>query len=108
MNNSDDSLPRGSLRTKRDRWRKKQRCHRTAPACALQENIGILTDIPTENEILRISRGISEEILRKPKFWVSSEFPRNSEETLIRRYIPRKFRGEMCSSQNSEEIPTNK
>ncbi|KAF2560460.1 hypothetical protein F2Q70_00015991 [Brassica cretica] len=33
MNNSDDSLPRGSLRTKRDRWRKKQRCHRTAPAC---------------------------------------------------------------------------
>ena len=27
----------------------------------LQENSGILTDIPTENEILGISRGISEE-----------------------------------------------
>ncbi|KAF3585642.1 hypothetical protein F2Q69_00031453 [Brassica cretica] len=35
-------------------------------------------------------------------------YRRNSEETLIRRYIPRKFRGEMCSSQNFEEIPTNK
>ncbi|KAF3552982.1 hypothetical protein F2Q69_00012377 [Brassica cretica] len=32
--------------------------------CSLQENIGILTDIPTENEILGISRGISEDIPR--------------------------------------------
>uniref|UniRef100_A0A0D3B237 Fe2OG dioxygenase domain-containing protein n=1 Tax=Brassica oleracea var. oleracea TaxID=109376 RepID=A0A0D3B237_BRAOL len=32
----------------------------------LQENSGILTDIPTENEILGISRGISEDIPRKP------------------------------------------
>ncbi|KAF2578884.1 hypothetical protein F2Q68_00005196 [Brassica cretica] len=51
---------------------------------SLQENSGILTDILTENEILGISRGISEEIPRKPKIWVSSEFPRN---------IPTEFRG---------------
>ena len=38
-------------------------------AFSLQENSGILTDIPTENEILRISRGISEETQN----WVSSE-----------------------------------
>ncbi|KAF3563805.1 hypothetical protein DY000_02015379 [Brassica cretica] len=39
----------------------------------LQENSGILTDIPMENEILGISRGISEDIPRKHKIW----FPRN-------------------------------
>ncbi|KAF3602942.1 hypothetical protein F2Q69_00035509 [Brassica cretica] len=60
----------------------------------LQENSGILTDIPTENEILGISRGISEETQN----WVSSEFPRN---------IPRDrflgiYRG-TCSSEYSEE-----
>uniref|UniRef100_A0A0D3BX47 Uncharacterized protein n=2 Tax=Brassica oleracea TaxID=3712 RepID=A0A0D3BX47_BRAOL len=66
--------------------------------CSLQENIGILTDIPTENEILGISRGISEETLRKPKIWVSSEFPRN---------IPTEFRGNINPSEYSEEIPTN-
>ena len=36
---------------------------------ALQENSGILTDIPTENEILGIYRGISEETQN----WGSSE-----------------------------------
>ncbi|KAL0771243.1 hypothetical protein Bca101_036394 [Brassica carinata] len=54
---------------------------------ALQENIGILTDIPTENEILEIS----EEIPRKPKIWVSSEFPRN---------IPTEFRGNINPDSN--------
>ncbi|KAL0752967.1 hypothetical protein Bca101_090635 [Brassica carinata] len=62
---------------------------------SLQENIGILTDIPTENEFLGISRGISEEISRKPKIWVSSEFPRN---------IPTEFLGNINPSEYSEEI----
>ncbi|WZZ59969.1 hypothetical protein YC2023_060076 [Brassica napus] len=59
----------------------------------LQENSGILTDIPTENEILGISRrGNSEETQN----WVSSEFPRN---------IPTEFRGNINPSEYSEEIP---
>ncbi|CDY71839.1 BnaCnng74750D [Brassica napus] len=57
----------------------------------LQENSGILTDIPTENEILGISRGISEETQN----WVPSEFPRN---------IPTEFRGNINPSEYSEEI----
>ncbi|KAF3549351.1 hypothetical protein DY000_02009347 [Brassica cretica] len=69
---------------------------------SLQENSDILTDIPTENEIIGISRGISEEIPRKHKIWFPRNFlgiyRRNSEEISIRRNIPRKFRG------NSEEI----
>ncbi|CAN7013647.1 unnamed protein product, partial [Brassica oleracea var. botrytis] len=53
--------------------------------CSLQENIGILTDIPTENEILGISSEYTDGIPRKHQSKrVSSEFPRN---------IPRKFRG---------------
>ncbi|KAF2566206.1 hypothetical protein F2Q70_00025529 [Brassica cretica] len=60
----------------------------------LQENSGILTDIPTENEILGISRGISEEIPRKHKIGFPQNFlgiyRRNSEEISIRRNIPRK------------------
>ncbi|KAF2535408.1 hypothetical protein F2Q68_00019777 [Brassica cretica] len=36
----------------------------------LQENSGILKDIPTENEILGISRGIFEDISRKHKTWM--------------------------------------
>ena len=59
----------------------------------LQENSGILTDIPTENEILGIYRGISEEIPRKQKIGVPRNFleiyRRNSEETSVRRNIPR-------------------
>ena len=58
----------------------------------LQENSGILTDIPTENEIFGISRGISEDILRKPKIW----FPRN---------IPTEFRGNINPSEYSYGIP---
>ena len=78
----------------------------------LQENSGILTDIPTENEILGISRGISEEISRKHKIGFPRNFlgiyRRNSEEISIRRNIPRKFRGNIIGIlQNSEEIPTN-
>ncbi|KAF3512387.1 hypothetical protein F2Q69_00005435, partial [Brassica cretica] len=66
---------------------------------ALQENSDILTDIPTENEILGISRGISEEIPRKHKIWFPRNFlginRRNSEETSIRRNIPRKYPDEV-------------
>ncbi|KAF3551032.1 hypothetical protein DY000_02009210 [Brassica cretica] len=62
-----------------------------ASADSLQENSDILTDIPTENEILGISRGISEEIPRKHKIW----FPRN---------IPTEFRGNINPSEYSEEI----
>ncbi|CAF2059586.1 unnamed protein product [Brassica napus] len=58
----------------------------------LQENSGILTDIPTENEILGISRGISEDIPRKHKIW----FPRN---------IPTEFRENINPSEYSYGIP---
>ena len=78
---------------------------------SLQENSGILTDIPTENEILGISRGISEEIPRKHKIWFPRSFleiyRRNSEEISIRRNIPRKFRGKMCSSEKTDEFRGN-
>ncbi|KAF3540373.1 hypothetical protein F2Q69_00021276 [Brassica cretica] len=77
----------------------------------LQENSGILTDIPTENEILGISRGISEEILRKHKIGFPRNFlgiyRRNSEEISIRPNIPRKFRGKMCSSEKTDEFRGN-
>ncbi|CAF1705405.1 unnamed protein product [Brassica napus] len=58
----------------------------------LQENSGILTDIPTENEILGISRRISEETQNL----VSSKFPRN---------IPTEFRENINPSEYSYEIP---
>ncbi|KAF3519305.1 hypothetical protein DY000_02061148 [Brassica cretica] len=98
---------------------------------SLQENNGILTDIPTENEILGISRGISEDIPRKHEIWFPRNFlgiyRRNSEEISIRRNILMEYRGKMYSSEktdefrgniiavrepledfkNSEEIPTN-
>ncbi|KAF3521581.1 hypothetical protein F2Q69_00048630 [Brassica cretica] len=77
----------------------------------LQENSGILTDIPTENEILGIYRGISEEIPRKHKIGIPRNFlgiyRRNSEETSVRRNIPRKFRGTMCSSEKTDEFRGN-
>ncbi|KAF2549015.1 hypothetical protein F2Q70_00020968 [Brassica cretica] len=59
----------------------------------LQENSGILRDIPTENEILGISRGISEEIPRKHKIG----FPRNF------LGIPRKYQSVGIFRGNSEE-----
>ncbi|KAF3598921.1 hypothetical protein F2Q69_00038722 [Brassica cretica] len=65
-----------------------------AVCLALQENSGILTDIPTENEILGIYRGISEEIPRKHKIGV----PRN---------ILTELRGNLSPSEYSEEIPRN-
>ncbi|KAF3555679.1 hypothetical protein F2Q69_00014443 [Brassica cretica] len=75
------------------------------------ENSGILTDIPTENEIIGIYRGISEEIPRKHKIGVPRNFlgiyRRNSEETSVRRNIPRKFRGTMCSSEKTVEFRGN-
>ena len=55
---------------------------------SLQENSDILTDIPTENEILGIYR-------------------RNFEEISIRRNIPRKFRGKMCFSEKTDEFRGN-
>ncbi|CDY63536.1 hypothetical protein HID58_071299 [Brassica napus] len=66
---------------------------------ALQENSGILTDIPTENEILGISRGISEEIPRKHK--VSSEYTDG---------IPREYQSVGIFRGNSEEkcVPRKK
>ncbi|WZZ53956.1 hypothetical protein YC2023_054063 [Brassica napus] len=77
---------------------------------SLQENSGILTDIP-ENEILGISRGISEEIPRKHKIGFPRNFlgiyRRNSEEISIRRNIPRKFRGKMGSSEKTDEFRGN-
>ncbi|WZZ49881.1 hypothetical protein YC2023_049988 [Brassica napus] len=77
----------------------------------LQENSGILTDIPTENEILGIYRGISEEIPRKHKIGFPQNFlgiyRRNSEETTVRRNIPRKFRGKLCSSEKTDEFRGN-
>ncbi|KAF3533687.1 hypothetical protein DY000_02040653 [Brassica cretica] len=74
----------------------------------LQENSGILTDIPTENEILGISRGISEDILRKYKIWFPRNFlgiyRRNSEEILIRRNILMEYRGKMYSLGKTNEF----
>ncbi|KAF3488338.1 hypothetical protein F2Q69_00056130 [Brassica cretica] len=74
---------------------------------SLQENNGIRTDIPTENEILGIYRGISDEIPRKHKIGVPRNFlgiyRRNSEETSVRRNIPRKFRG----SEKTDEFRGN-
>ena len=74
----------------------------------LHENSGILTDIPTENEILGISRGISEDIPRKHKIWFPRNFlgiyRRNSEEILIRRNILMEYRGKMYSSEKIDEF----
>ncbi|WZZ70471.1 hypothetical protein YC2023_081841 [Brassica napus] len=81
---------------------------------SLQENSGILTDIPTENDIFGISRGISEDIPRKPrkpKIWFPRNFlgiyRRNSEEISIRRNILMKYRGKMCSSAKTDEFRGN-
>ncbi|KAF3552537.1 hypothetical protein DY000_02004868 [Brassica cretica] len=77
----------------------------------LQENSDILTDIPTENKILGISRRISEEIPRKHKIWFPRNFfgiyRRNSEKISIRRNIPRKFRGNTFSSEKTDEFRGN-
>ncbi|KAF2565244.1 hypothetical protein F2Q68_00027198 [Brassica cretica] len=66
-------------------------------AYTLQENSGILMDIPTENKILGISRGISEDIPRKHKIW----FPQN---------IPKKYQSVGIFLWNTEEkcIPRKK
>ncbi|KAF3568658.1 hypothetical protein DY000_02012838 [Brassica cretica] len=76
--------------------------------CALQENSSILTDIPTENEILGISRGISEDIPKKHKIWFPRNFlgiyRRNSEEISIRRNILMEYRGKMYSSEKTDEF----
>ena len=81
------------------------------PDPTLQENSGILTDIPTENEIFGISRGIFKDILRKLKIWVPWNFlgiyRRNSEEILIRRNILREYRGKMYSSEKTDEFRGN-
>ncbi|KAF3527707.1 hypothetical protein DY000_02041200 [Brassica cretica] len=78
---------------------------------SLQENSDILTDIPTENEILGISRGISEEIPRKHKIWFPRNFlginRRNSEETSIRRNIPRKYPDDVLPRYIPRTFPTN-
>ncbi|WZZ58911.1 hypothetical protein YC2023_059018 [Brassica napus] len=75
---------------------------------SLQENSGILTDIPTENKILGISRGISEDIPRKHKIWFPRNFlgiyRRNSEEISIRRNILMEYRGKMYSSEKTDEF----
>ena len=68
--------------------RRRQVRRRVDHGFALQENSDILTDIPTENEILGIYR-------------------RNSEETTVRRNIPRKFRGKLCSSEKTDEFRGN-
>ena len=64
---------------------------------ALQENSGILTDVPTENEFLGIYRGISKAIPRKHKIWLPRNFlgifRRNSEDNTSRRNIPTEYRG---------------
>ncbi|KAF3526155.1 hypothetical protein F2Q69_00047780 [Brassica cretica] len=74
----------------------------------LQENSGILTDIPTENKILGISRRISEDILRKHKIWFPHNFigiyRRNSEKISIRRNILMEYRREMYSSEKTDEF----
>ncbi|KAF3585151.1 hypothetical protein F2Q69_00027972 [Brassica cretica] len=59
-------------------------------------------DIPTENEILGISRGRG-----NTKFGFLGIYRRNSEEISIRRNIPRKFRGKMCSSEKTDEFRGN-
>ncbi|RID45874.1 hypothetical protein BRARA_I02569 [Brassica rapa] len=75
----------------------------------LQENSGILTDVPTENEFLGIYRGISEAIPRKHKIWLPRNFlgiyRRNSEENSVRRNIPTEYRGKFSSSEYSDGIP---
>ncbi|KAF3528835.1 hypothetical protein DY000_02036797 [Brassica cretica] len=52
-----------------------------------------------------------EEFPRKYKIWFPQNFlgiyRRNSEEILIRRNIPRKFRGKMCSSEKTDEFREN-
>ncbi|KAF3514295.1 hypothetical protein F2Q69_00002445 [Brassica cretica] len=52
-----------------------------------------------------------EEFPRKHKIWFPRNFlgiyRRNSEEISIRRNIPRKFRGKMCSSEKTDEIRGN-
>ena len=63
---------------------------------ALQKNIGILTGIPTKNEILGISRKISEDIPKKHKIW----FPRN-----FLRIYRLEFRGNINPSEYSYGIP---
>ena len=74
----------------------------------LQENSGSLTDIPTENEILGISRRIFEDIPRKHKIWFPRNFlgiyRRNSEEISIRRNILMEYRGKMYSSEKTDEF----
>ncbi|WZZ77876.1 hypothetical protein YC2023_098448 [Brassica napus] len=64
-----------------------------------------------ENEILGISRRISEEIPRKHKIGFPRNFlgiyRRNSEEISIRRNIPRKFRGKIGSSEKTDEFRGN-
>ncbi|KAF3596895.1 hypothetical protein DY000_02020758 [Brassica cretica] len=74
----------------------------------LQENSGILTDIPTENEFLGISRGISEDIPRKHKIWFPRNFlgiyRRNSKEISVRRNILMEYRGKMYSSEKTDEF----
>ena len=62
---------------------------------ALQENSDILTDIPTENEILRIYRGISEENSEETQNWVSSEYTDG---------IPRKLQSVGIFRGNSDEL----
>ncbi|KAL0789485.1 hypothetical protein Bca101_005731 [Brassica carinata] len=64
---------------------------------SLQENSDIQTDIPTENEILGIYRGISEETQN----WVSSEYTDG---------IPRKLQSVGIFRGNSEEncVPRKK
>ncbi|KAF3604212.1 hypothetical protein F2Q69_00034201 [Brassica cretica] len=68
----------------------------------LQENSGILTDIPTENEILGIYRGISEEIPRKHKIGVPRKKTDEFRGNIIAVGVPlgdfTKFRG------NSDEL----
>ena len=100
-------------------------------ARSLQENRGILTDIPTENKIFGLSRKISEDIPRKHKIWFPQNFlelcRRNSEKISFRRNILIEYRGKLYFSEkndefrgyiiavreplgdfkNSEEIPTN-
>ncbi|KAF3521429.1 hypothetical protein F2Q69_00050551 [Brassica cretica] len=53
----------------------------------------------------------TEEFPRKHKIGVPRNFlgiyRRNSEETSIRRNIPRKFRGTMCSSEKTDEFRGN-
>ena len=76
-----------------------------------QENSGILTDVPTENEILKKSRGISEDIPRKHKIWFPRNFlgiyRRNSEEISFRRNNLMEYRGKLYSSEKTDEFRGN-